>query len=70
MDWKSLLEALAARGWTQPKLSAEFGVSQSTISDLKRGVTKDPSYTLGSALQALHVSGRLPAGAEEVRDAA
>lgn len=70
MDWKSLLEALAARGWTQPKLAAEFGVSQSTISDLKRGVTKDPSYTLGSSLQALHASGRASTCAEEVRDAA
>lgn len=70
MDWKSLLEDLGARGWTQPKLAAELRVSQSTISDLKRGATKDPSYTLGSALQALHAGGRLPAGAEEVRDAA
>lgn len=69
MDWKSLLEALAARGWTQPKLSSEFGVSQSTISDLKRGVTKDPSFTLGSALQTLHKSGRAPGETQQPHEA-
>lgn len=60
MDWKKLLSDLRERGWTQQLLANQVGASQSAISDLNSGKTKDPSHSLGSVLQQLHASGTLP----------
>lgn len=59
-DWKQLLEDLKARGWTQKALADEVGAAQSTISDLYRGITDQPTYGIGRALELLHESNRVP----------
>lgn len=54
MDWKQLLEDLAEAGWAQTRIAERCGVGQATISELARGVTKEPRYQLGAALHVLH----------------
>ena len=61
MDWKTLLSQLRERGWTQSLIADRIGGSQATVSDLNKGKTVNPSYSIGSALIALHASGELPA---------
>jgi predicted XRE-type DNA-binding protein len=75
VDWTNLLRELTATGFTQKQIAERCGVAQSTISDLQRGASKEPSYQLGARLVAMHaeqvrercVSAPL---ATEVRDAA
>jgi transcriptional regulator with XRE-family HTH domain len=54
MDWKSLIADLKARGYTQPQIAAECKAGQATIAELATGVTKQPRYELGRALERLH----------------
>lgn len=53
MNWTVVIADLQAAGWSQPRIAAECGCAQSTISDLAAGRTKDPRYTIGEALQRL-----------------
>lgn len=53
MDWKSLIAELQRSGLSQPRIAAECGCGQATISDLASGTTKDPRHTLGEALKEL-----------------
>lgn len=53
MDWKKLLSDLQAAGYTQTRIAERCEVSQSTVSDLARGATKQPSFDFGSRLLAL-----------------
>jgi transcriptional regulator with XRE-family HTH domain len=54
MDWKKLLEDLSAAGWSQAQIAERCGAAQTTVSELARGVTLDPRYGFGAALQKLH----------------
>lgn len=56
MNWKSLIADLRAKGMSQPQIAAACNCGQATISDLASGKTDDPRYSLGQALQALHVA--------------
>lgn len=54
MNWPQLLIDLSARGYTQPEIAKRCGCSQSMISDLSRGKTLDPRFSLGLALRQMH----------------
>jgi predicted XRE-type DNA-binding protein len=54
MDWIRLLSDLTASGLTQAEIASEVGVTQSSISDLKRGTTTRPNFELGNKLVQLH----------------
>lgn len=54
MDWKKLLSELREVGYTQERIGEHCGVAQTTVSDLARGVTKQPSFDVGFKLISLH----------------
>lgn len=54
MDWKQLLKELDEAGMTQTQIAETCGTSQATVSDLARGVTKNPSFSIGAAVVELH----------------
>lgn len=54
MDFKTLLQDLKAAGLTQKQVAERCGCSQVTVSDLARGVTNDPSFSIGRCIVALH----------------
>ena len=60
MDWPNVIDTLRKRGWTQVLLAARLGVAQSAVSDLGRGVTKEPKYSVGLALADMLESGEAP----------
>ncbi len=65
MDWQSLIKELQAAGYTQVKLGAECGCAQTTISDLARGVTKTPGFTVGMKLMELAQKARADAAEKQ-----
>jgi predicted XRE-type DNA-binding protein len=54
MNWPELLQDLRAADMTQMQIAAFAGCNQSSISDLARGLTKQPSFEIGEKLQTLH----------------
>lgn len=51
MDWKNVIEAAKAKhGLTQQQLAKAAGCTQPTLSVLERGITRDPSFSIGSRL--------------------
>ena len=80
IDWPEIIDALKAKGVTQPDLALACGCGQATISDIRRGNTKDPRTSLGLSLLALAQQHGIPHAAasvalpttqpQEVRDAA
>lgn len=50
IHWPELIGALIRSGMTQPQLAQEAGLSQSTISDLLTGRTKDTKTSSGLVL--------------------
>lgn len=50
MNWAELIADLKRAGCTQLVIAQECGVAQSTISDLARGASKEPSFGLGTKL--------------------
>jgi len=54
MDWKLIITELVASGSTQVQIAAVCGCSQATISELLRGLIKQPSYPIGEALLSMH----------------
>lgn len=59
MDYISLLDQLYRQGWSQADVrrylkSHEVNVSQSTLSKIERGDTKDPRSSIGNAISVLH----------------
>lgn len=55
MKWQTVITDIkAGLGITQAQLAKRIGVAQASISELERGVSKDPRYTTGSALMDLH----------------
>lgn len=72
MDWKTLLKELDDAGFTQTRIAAHCGVAQSTVSDLARGASKEPSFAFGAKLVELHGARQLtanPAPAEPAKPA-
>lgn len=54
MDWKTVVkEAQANSGFTQLILAKQLGCSQASISDLERGRTREPRYSIGQKLLSL-----------------
>lgn len=53
IDWVSLLSYLKSEGVTQVMAAEIVGSTQTTLSDLARGNTKEPGYSLGTRLLAL-----------------
>lgn len=53
IDWVSVLSYLKSEGVTQVMAAAIVGSAQTTLSDLARGNTKEPVYSLGVRLLAL-----------------
>lgn len=59
MDWKSVIfKAQAEHGLTQVQIAERVGCTQTCISDLYRGKTADPLYTVGAKLIQLTKSKR------------
>ena len=55
MNWQTVITDIkSGLGITQAQLAKRIGIAQASISELERGVAKDPRYTTGSALMALH----------------
>lgn len=54
MNWKQLIEQLHTVGLNQMQIAEACGCTQPTISDLKTGRTKAPTFKTGVALQQLH----------------
>ncbi len=70
MNWPEILDTLRQRGWTQTLLSDRLGIAQSALSELSRGVTKDPKHSTGEALRTLLDSGDTPTAAPSADPAA
>lgn len=54
MNWSQLITDLQNHGFTQPQIAARVGCGQTTVSELLRGNTTEPRYSLGQALIQLH----------------
>jgi transcriptional regulator with XRE-family HTH domain len=55
-NWQELIAYLCSRGWTQMQIAARVDVSQSVISDLARGASKEPRFSTADGLMRLHRS--------------
>lgn len=48
------MSEISAAGFTQTQIAAICGCSQSTVSDIANGEIKQPNFSLGQSLLALH----------------
>lgn len=69
MNWKEVIAALTAAGYTQAQIAERCKCAQPTINDLATGTTKDPRDSLGQALRAMHEEIRKPAKRKTARTA-
>ena len=53
MDWSKLISSIQKRGLSQMQIAAICGCGQATISDLLKGTTTEPRFTLGQQLIVL-----------------
>ena len=54
MNWQTVItEIKSGLGITQVQLAERVGVAQTSISELERGIVKDPRYSTGAALMEL-----------------
>ena len=53
MNWQNIISKLNEAGLTQIKIAELTGASQTSISELHTGKTKNPGYSLGVALMEL-----------------
>jgi transcriptional regulator with XRE-family HTH domain len=53
VDWPALLRGLKAAGVTQPEIALRLNCGQATVSDIARGKTLDPRFTLAAGLLRL-----------------
>lgn len=65
MDWKLLIAELQGFGLSQGAIAGECGCGQSTISELAKGVTKDPRHSIGEKLRQLAKTKREEAAAAD-----
>lgn len=70
MDWQSLIKELRAAGYTQVQIGELCGCAQTTISDLARGTTTNPSFTVGTKLLELQQKARAAAAEKAPEPAA
>lgn len=55
MNWKQLISEIAdASGLTQAQIAAHTGLAQSSLSELLSGSTKEPRFSTGQKLVAMH----------------
>lgn len=52
--WKKTIKDLSDAGWTQDAIERETGISQAMLSSMLNGVIKEPTWTRGEKLLALH----------------
>ena len=52
-DWTAIIRELKGHGLSQKHIASVCGCGQTTISDLAKGQTKDPSYSVGESLKRL-----------------
>lgn len=55
MDWNKLVEDLKATGLTQEEIAELSGMATGTLSELLSGKVKEPRWSKGDALIALHL---------------
>lgn len=48
--WQEIIAELKKAGWTQSAIGKECGVSQAAINQIKLGLTKEPSHSIGEKL--------------------
>lgn len=48
--WQEIIAELKKAGWTQTAIGKECGVSQAAINQIKLGLTKEPSHSIGEKL--------------------
>jgi hypothetical protein len=53
-DFQRIILDLVKAGWRETGIANAIGVTQSNISQIKRGLVKQPRYDLGVALVQLH----------------
>jgi len=59
MNWSQLISSIQKRGLSQTQIAEICDCGQVTISDLLKGTTKEPRFTLGQKLIVLsRASGR------------
>lgn len=56
MKWNELVTDLIGCGMTQQEIGAAVGLSQSSVSDIARGLTKDVGWSVGASILSLHQS--------------
>ena len=61
MNWKILISDLMNHGVKQQEIARLCGCSQTTVSEILNGATREPRYSLGRELIALHTK-TVPAG--------
>lgn len=54
MDWPQRITDIRNTGMTQVQIARHCGCSQTTVSLLLAGKTRNPSWLIGQALTALH----------------
>lgn len=55
MNWQTVITDIkSGLGITQAQLARRIGITQASVSDIERGIVKDPRYTIGNALMELH----------------
>lgn len=53
MQWKDYIAEIFEKGVSQSRLANLVGCGQTTISDLASGKTREPRYSLGTAILAI-----------------
>ena len=53
MNYTLLVKKLTAAGFTQKQIAEKAGVTQSAISKIELGLTKDPSSSIGAAIKKM-----------------
>jgi transcriptional regulator with XRE-family HTH domain len=55
MDWKTIITDIKiGLGMTQVQIAHRVGISQTSVSELENGKTKEPGYAIGRSLVDLH----------------
>jgi transcriptional regulator with XRE-family HTH domain len=56
MDWQKIILELRETGLKQVDITEQTGISKATLSELRHGKTKEPSWSIGDKLLQLHKS--------------
>jgi len=60
VDWSKIIREIQNSDYRLIDIAVECGTHETTLCDLLYGRTKEPRYTLGSALLSLHVRVYVP----------